>query len=98
MQLSNLAQNLGGSVIREMFNEALKLNDTISFTVGEPDFITPQPIIDEACRNWEKGMTHYTPNSGIPELRRAIAEYHQNDLKPDPESQIMISCGATEAI
>ena len=98
MQLSRLAQNLGGSVIREMFNEALKLNDTISFTVGEPDFVTPKSIIDEACREWEKGLTHYTPNSGIPELRRAIAEYHRNDLKPDPETQIMISCGATEAI
>ena len=48
MQLSNLAQNLGGSVIREMFNEALKMEDTISFTVGEPDFITPRPIIEEA--------------------------------------------------
>ena len=83
MQLSNLAQNLGGSVIREMFNEALKMEDTISFTVGEPDFITPRPIIEEACRCWESGMTHYTPNSGVLELRQAIAEYHANDLKPD---------------
>ena len=40
-----LAQNLGGSVIREMFNEALKMEDTISFTVGEPDFITPRPSL-----------------------------------------------------
>ena len=48
MELSILAQNLGGSVIREMFNEALKLEDTISFTVGEPDFIRPEPIIDYA--------------------------------------------------
>jgi len=98
MELSNLAQNLGGSVIREMFNEALKMEDTISFTVGEPDFITPKPIIDEACRCWELGLTHYTPNSGVAELRQAIAEYHANDLRPDPESQIMVSCGATEAI
>lgn len=98
MQLSKLAQELGGSVIREMFNEALKLKDTISFTVGEPDFVTPKPIIKEACRNWEKGLTHYTPNSGMVELRRAIAAYHANDLHPDPESQIMVSCGATEAI
>ena len=81
-----------------MFNEALKLEDTISFTVGEPDFVTPKPIIDEACLCWEKGMTHYTPNSGVLELRKAIAEYHANDLKPDPETQIMVSCGATEAI
>lgn len=98
MQLSKLAQNLGGSAIRAMYNEALKMKDTISFTVGEPDFITPKPIIEEACRRWEQGLTHYTPNSGVLELRKAIAEYHAADLKPDPETQIMVSCGATEAI
>ncbi len=98
MELSKIAQNAGGSVIREMFNEALKLNDTISFTVGEPDFVTPQPIIEEACRDWMAGKTHYTPNSGVLELRKAIAEYHANDLKPNPEDQIMVGCGATEVI
>ena len=98
MQLSKIAQNLGGSVIREMFNEALKMEDTISFTVGEPDFITPKPIIDEACVRWQEGLTHYTPNAGVIELRRAIADYHKDNLKPDPETQIMVSCGATEAI
>ncbi len=98
MELSKLAQNLGGSVIREMFNEALKLEDTISFTVGEPDFVTPMPIIEEACKCWEQGMTHYTPNSGVPELRQAIAEFHAGDLKPNPDNEIMVSCGATEAI
>lgn len=98
MELSRLARGLGGSMIREMFNEALKMEDTISFTVGEPDFTTPGPIIEEACRCWEAGMTHYTPNSGVPELRQAIAEYHAGDLRPDPEREVMISCGATEAI
>ena len=98
MELSKLAQNVGGSVIREMFNEALKMKDTISFTVGEPDFVTPKPIIDEACKCWEEGMTHYTPNSGVLDLRKAIAEYHAGDLRPDPEAEIMVSCGATEAI
>ncbi len=98
MQLSNLARNLGGSAIRAMYNEALKLENTISFTVGEPDFVTPQPIIDEACAAWQRGLTHYTPNSGIVELRKAIAEFHANDLKPDWETEIMASCGATEAI
>ena len=37
MQLSNLAQNLGGSVIREMFNEALKMQDTISLKFSMPE-------------------------------------------------------------
>lgn len=98
MKLSNIAQSLGGSIIREMFNEALKMKDTISFTVGEPDFVTPRPIIDEACKQWQAGLTKYTPNAGVIELRKAIASYHAENLKPDPESEIMVSCGATEAI
>ena len=97
MNLSKLAQNTGGSVIREMFNLALTMQDTISFTVGEPDFVTPQPIIDAACRYWQAGLTHYTPNSGVPELREAIAALHAGDLHPNA-NQIMVSCGATEAI
>lgn len=98
LKLSNLAAGLGGSAIREMYNEALKVEDTISFTVGEPDFITPKPIIDVACDAWQAGMTHYTPNAGIMPLREAIAEYHKNDLAPNPEDQIFVSCGATEAL
>lgn len=97
MEPSKLAQNSGGSAIREMFNEALKMKETISFTVGEPDFITPQPIIEEACANWKKGLTHYTPNAGLIELRKAVAVF-ETKLAPDPETEVMISCGATEAI
>ena len=41
MELSQLAQELGGSAIRKMFNAALLIEDTIKFTVGEPDFMTP---------------------------------------------------------
>lgn len=97
MELSKIAQNLGGSVIRQMFNEALKMTDTISFTVGEPDFVTPRPIIDEACLKWQAGLTHYTHNAGVIELRREIAKYEER-LSPDPETQIIVTCGATEAI
>lgn len=97
-QLSNIALNTSASVIRVMFNEALKIEDKISFTVGEPDYITPQIIIDEACTALKKGLTRYTPNKGIPKLLNAIAEYHKNDLKPNPETEIMCSCGAMEAL
>lgn len=97
-QLSDIAINTRESVIRVMFNEALKIEDKISFTVGEPDYITPQPIIDEACAALKKGLTHYTPNKGIPELLNAIADFHKNDLKPEPKTEIMCSCGAMEAL
>ncbi len=48
--------------------------DVISFSLGEPDFNTPQNIVDAAKASLDKGFTHYTPSTGIPELRRAIAE------------------------
>lgn len=100
MKLSNIANSLGGSIIREMFNEALKREDTISFTVGEPDFITPKPIIDAACESLQQGRTHYTPNAGILPLREAVAEYHRRagEFDIDPQTQVLITCGATEAV
>ncbi len=48
--------------------------DVVSFTVGEPDFDTPQSIKDAAVAALKAGKTKYTPTSGIPELRKAIAE------------------------
>jgi len=98
MKTSKLTQGLSGSMIREMFNESLKMQNTIKFTVGEPDFVTPRPIIDAACAAWQRGLTHYTPNCGIPELCAAISDYHNDDFKADPQTQVFVSCGATEAL
>lgn len=98
MQLSTSAQKAGGSMIRKMFNMALTMENTVSFAIGEPDFTTPQPIIDAACAALQKGMTHYTPNAGIIELRRSIAKYHANNLNPNPETEIIVTTGACEAI
>lgn len=47
--------------------------EVISFSVGEPDFDTPQPIVDAAKRALDEGHTHYVSAWGIPELREAIA-------------------------
>ncbi len=98
MQLSYIARNTRASVIRAMFNEALKIEDRVSFTVGEPDFTTPKPIIDEAVDAWRRGLTHYTPNRGIPELCDAISTFHADNLKPDPNEQVLCTCGAMEAL
>jgi len=97
LELSKLAKSSGGSIIRKMFNEAIKITDKVNFTVGEPDFITPKPIIDAACKGWQAGLTHYTPNAGILELRQEIAKYEKK-FDADPESQILVTAGGTEAI
>ena len=47
----------------------------IHLEIGEPDFATPQNIIDAAVRALNDGATHYTPASGIPQVREATARY-----------------------
>jgi aspartate aminotransferase len=69
--------------------------DVAGFGAGEPDFDTPQHIKDAAAQALADGFTKYTPSSGIPELRAAIAEKlkKENDLDYKP-SQVIVNCGA----
>jgi aspartate aminotransferase len=68
--------------------------DVVGFGAGEPDFDTPKHIKDAAIDALNKGFTKYTPASGIPELRQAIADKfkRENNLAYKP-SQIIVSCG-----
>jgi aspartate aminotransferase len=68
--------------------------DVVGFGAGEPDFDTPQHIKDAAAKALADGFTKYTPSSGIPELRQAIADKfkRENGLSYKP-SQIIVSCG-----
>src|SRR3954470_21823307 len=68
--------------------------DVIGFGAGEPDFDTPQHIKDAAIKAINDGFTKYTPASGTPELRQAIADKfkRENGLNYKA-SQIIVSCG-----
>ncbi len=68
--------------------------DVVGFGAGEPDFDTPQHIKDACAKALAAGFTKYTPSSGIPELRQAIADKFkkENGLNYKP-SQIIVSCG-----
>src|SRR3989440_9136891 len=68
--------------------------DVVGFGAGEPDFDTPQHIKDAAIKALNDGFTKYTPSSGIPELRQAIADKfkRENGLSYKP-SQIIVSSG-----
>ena len=68
--------------------------DVVGFGAGEPDFDTPQHIKDAAAKALAAGFTKYTPSSGIPELREAIAEKfkRENGLTFKP-SQVIVSNG-----
>ncbi|MEZ5405947.1 MAG: pyridoxal phosphate-dependent aminotransferase [Verrucomicrobiia bacterium] len=69
--------------------------DVLSFAAGEPDFDTPEHIKAAAMGALEAGFTKYTPSSGIPELRQAIADKLKEDNGLDYKpSQIIVNCGA----
>jgi len=99
MQLSSRATSLTPSLSLSVDSKAKAMKaegiDVCSFGAGEPDFDTPDHIKAAAMASLETGFTKYTPSSGIPELRQAIAEKFQRDngveYKP---SQIIVSCGA----
>ena len=73
--------------------------DVISFSLGEPDFKTPQRIVEAAEQSLNRGETHYTQSKGVPELREAIAEKFKADNKLVATSDdILVTPGAKQAI
>lgn len=74
-------------------------HDVIDLSIGEPDFDTPQHIKNAAKDAIDKGYTHYTPVSGYPELRKAIATKLKRDNNLDyTTEQIVVSTGAKQSI
>ncbi|MCS7367769.1 MAG: aminotransferase class I/II-fold pyridoxal phosphate-dependent enzyme, partial [archaeon YNP-WB-062] len=72
--ISKKVQELPVSGIRVIFEKARQMKDVIRLEVGEPDFDTPVHIKEAAKKALDEGFTHYTPFSGIDELRVSIAE------------------------
>jgi aspartate aminotransferase len=102
MQLSSRATSLTPSLSLSVDSKAKAMKaegvDVCSFGAGEPDFDTPEHIKAAAMAALETGFTKYTPSSGIPELRQAIADKLQaeNGLSYKP-SQIVVTVGAKHA-
>lgn len=88
------------SGIRRFFDVAGTMKDAISLGVGEPDFVTPYHIRSAAIDSLLDGETQYTPNLGLLSLRREIALYLEKrfGVSYDPEREIMVTVGASEAI
>ena len=66
--------------------------DIVSFSMGEPDFTTPENVIDACCDSLHSGFTHYTPSLGIPALRKAVADMtRETDGVPCQASNVLIT-------
>src|SRR6476660_8264690 len=102
MQLSSRASTLTPSLTLSSDSKAKAMKaegiDVCGFGAGEPDFDTPDHIKQAAIEALQAGFTKYTPSSGIPELRQAIAEKLQADNQlAYRASQIIVSNGAKHA-
>jgi len=73
--------------------------DIVHMEVGEPDFPTPAPIIRAGEQALARGLTHYTPSLGLPELREAIAGFYRRRYGVDIDPQrVAITPGASGAL
>lgn len=73
--------------------------DVLNFSVGEPDFNTPQNIIDAAKKAMDQGYTKYTPGSGIKELREAVCKKIKRDNNLDYNiDNVVVSCGGKHSL
>jgi aspartate aminotransferase len=102
-RVSNLAGRIqtsatlaAGAKARQMRAQGIRVYD---FSIGEPDFPTPEHVRQAAAEAMQRGMTKYTPANGIPELRAALAKFYQGQYgvtyQPD---QVVITSGAKHAI
>ena len=89
------------SAIRRFFDIAATMEDVISLGIGEPNFVTPPPMIIAGMESIRQGNTAYTSNAGMIELREAVADMlarRYNGPAYDPEKEVLITVGVSEAM
>jgi aminotransferase len=76
------------------------MDSVISLGIGEPDFVTPEPILQAGIESLRRGETQYTSNSGTIELRTALATHLERlyGVCYEPEDEILITVGVSEAL
>ena len=92
--------SLPKSGIRDFFDLVSTMKDVISLGIGEPDFVTPWNIRENALYSIERGHTHYTSNLGMLPLRKEICKYVESDFNVhyDPVSECIVTVGVSEAL
>ena len=98
-RISVKAASFTESVIREMTRVANQ-HGAINLAQGFPDFPMPEPMKDAACAAIHGDINQYAITWGTPALRLAIAEKYRRwyDMDVDPDREITVTCGATEAM
>ena len=96
---SSIASSMPVSHIREVMELAWKDSEAIHLEVGEPDFPTPEHVVEAAYVAAQAGRTRYAPNAGLPELREALADKvtRRNGYEARPD-QVVVTQGGIQAL
>ncbi|MCX8722020.1 MULTISPECIES: aminotransferase class I/II-fold pyridoxal phosphate-dependent enzyme [unclassified Lactobacillus] len=88
------------SGIRAFAQKVDDIPGLIKLTLGEPDLNTPEHVKQAAVQSILDNDSHYSAQKGTPKLRRAISAYlkRKQNLSYDPETEVIVTVGATEAI
>ena len=98
--LSERVNSLAPSGIRKFFDIAATMKEVISLGIGEPDFTTPESILEAGIQSLRAGETHYTSNAGILEVRQALSKHLEQlyGVHYDPQTEIIFTVGVSEAL
>lgn len=98
--ISSRVASVPPSGIRRFFDIAATMPDVISLGIGEPDFVTPEPMLRAGIRSLERGETSYTSNSGTAELRNALSDHLDTlyGVRYDANAEMLITVGVSEAM
>ena len=99
LRLAKRMSRLGTETAFEVLVRARALEaqgrDIVHLEIGEPDFDTPENIVDAGVNALRKGFTHYSPSNGMVELRKAIADdvAESRGIKVTPEEVVVVPGG-----
>lgn len=100
MKISKIANSIQPSLTRQLFDRAKLYDDVIDFTLGDPDYQTPQNIKSAGCAAIDGGKTHYSANAGLSELRRVISDniFVETGCRFNPDGKIIVTVGAMQGL
>ena len=100
MRISDMANRIQPSLTRRLFDMAKKYDNVIDFTLGDPDYETPDYVKQAGCDAIMAGKTKYAANAGIAELREVVSSRIEREtgVHYDPSTEIQISVGAMEGL